>query len=135
MIKTTQKSFILYQNYKKIFSRLSMEQRGQLISAIFDYNEKGSIDVELDEVCDIAFLIIQDTLDRDREAYEEKCRKNLENAKKGGRPRKNFFDQNTDGISENPKKPYNDNENDNVNENKNDNVIDNGSGSVNDNET
>ena len=60
---------------------------------------------------------------RDRAAYAEKCEKNVENEKKGGRPKKTAaeaFAEKTERFFEKPKKPYNDNENGNDNENYND---------------
>ena len=36
----------------------------------------------------MAFSFIKTQLDRDREKYQARCEKNRENAKKGGRPKK-----------------------------------------------
>ncbi len=107
-----------------------MEQRGQLITAIFNYNEFGEGGIPLDPLCDMAFSLICDTLDRDRQAYEERCLKNKNNAKKGGRPKK------TDRFSNETQKPYNDNDNDiDIDiDIDNDNENENGSGDINDNE-
>ena len=92
----SQTSFILYQSYKNQFSLLSMEQRGQLITAIFNYNETSEAGLELDPLCAMAFSFIKDTLDRDTRSYEERCEKNRENGKKGGRPKKDLFLPKTD---------------------------------------
>ena len=134
------KSFVLYLNYKHQFDLLSLEQRGRLISAIFEYCESGSIITPLDPLCDMAFSMIQDTLDRDAEKYEAICARNAENGRLGGRPKKVkdgiFCEEKpkiTERFLEKPKKADNDNDNENENENVND--SDNGSGSGNDNDT
>jgi hypothetical protein len=105
-----------------------MEQRGQLITAIFNYNDCGQALIQLDPICEMAFSFICDALNRDIAEYEKKCAINRENGRKGGRPKK------TEKIERfycETEKPYNDNGNDNVNDNDNDNVIDNGSGNGN----
>ena len=83
------KSFIMYDSFRNMFERLSLEDRGALITAIFEYTATRSTGVELSDVAAMAFCCIKDTLDRDRATYEEKCRINSENGKKGGRPRSN----------------------------------------------
>ena len=115
-----------------------MEQRGQLISAIFEYCEDGDISTYLDPVCDMAFSMIKDTLDRDAEKYENIRKRNIQNGKSGGRPKKqNSLEKEvkTQWVFWEPKKADNGNVNVNDNVNDNDNVIDNGSGNdnVNDN--
>ena len=80
------KSFILYLNYKNQFDLLSYEQKGRLISAIFEYCGSGSVQTHLDPVCNMAFSTMKCTLDREAEKYEAICKRNAENGKKGGRP-------------------------------------------------
>ncbi len=102
-----------------------MEDRGKLITAIFEYSRVGSVSVELSPIVQMAFSIIRDTLDRDHEAYLEKCRRNAENAKKGGRPKKDMApdSEKTERFFSKPKKPDNDNDNDNDNDTDNGIVI------------
>ena len=140
-MKNDKKSFILYENYEKLFHLLPMEQRGLLITAIFEYERQQTVSVELSDAANMAFQCIKDTLDRDREAYEEKCKKQSENGKKGGRPSKATLSQKsqkTQCFFEKAKKADNDNGNDNENENENDidndTVNGNGIGNGNDNE-
>ncbi|MBE6706892.1 MAG: hypothetical protein E7577_04535 [Ruminococcaceae bacterium] len=132
MSQVEAKSFILYNNFWNVFALLSMEQRGELVTAIFEYERLGHLTAELSPYVAIAFAGIKDTLTRDRAAYAEKCEKNAANAKKGGRPKKTSteaFAQETERFFE---KPYNDNDNRNGNENDNKNntdiAIDSGSG-------
>ncbi len=80
-------SFLIYLDYQEQFELLTDEQAGQLIKAIIKYEKTGEI-VELDGMTKMAFSFIKTQLDRDREKYQAKCEKNRENAKKGGRPKK-----------------------------------------------
>lgn len=142
MDKTT---FILYGEYEEQFNMLNNEEKGELITAIFAYINRGEI-VELSNAAvKMAFSFIRNNLDRDGAKYEEKCAKNKENGKKGGRPTKqteptekeeskeekpNGFFENRTVISKTerlPQKPNgffeNPNENENDIDNDNDNDI------------
>ena len=135
------KSFVLYGNYETQFKLLSMEERGMLITAIFEYVNFGSLARELTPLVNMAFSFVKETLDRDRELYIEKCEKNSENGKKGGRPKKerktegysdtsekeDIFSAKTERFFEKPKKADNDNgiDIDNGIDNGNENEIDN----------
>ena len=59
-------SFILYLEQKQIFEMLTNEEAGQLIKAIFEYEDTGQI-VRLDRSLQIAFLPIKSALDRNKE--------------------------------------------------------------------
>ena len=89
MNHTKQTSFILYHDFEPMLQLLSMEQRGMLITAIFDYSVRGMKTEDLPDVVNMAFCCIQRALERDAIAYEEKCRINAENGKKGGAPKGN----------------------------------------------
>lgn len=136
-MKNEKRSFLLYENYEKLFGLLPMEQRGMLITAIFEYERQQLVSVTLSDAANMAFQCIKDTLDRDREAYLEKCKKQSENGKKGGRPSKATLPektQKTQWFSEKTKKADNDNDNENDNDNDIDNDIDNGNGNENEND-
>ena len=124
MMTDEKQSFILYHNFANQFALLSMEERGQLITALFEYSQTQRIQTSLSPLANMAFSCMKDTIDRDRDAYAERCRQNRENGKKGGRPRKSSFLPKTEGFFEKAKKP--DKDNDNENDNENDNGIDNG---------
>ena len=147
MTDSEKKSFIMYKSFRTMLLRMSMEERGKMITAIYEYVYDGKVSVELDAVVDMAFCAVKDTLDRDMESYAEKCRINSENGKKGGRPRKgveknesryegDFSSSKTERFFQKAKKADNDNDNDNGNDNDNDNVNGNGedNGNGNDNE-
>lgn len=137
MNKKETKSFILYCNFENQFKLLSLEERGILISAIFEYARERKFECELPPLVNMAFSLIKDTMDRDYEEYLERCEINAINGRKGGRPRKveesdePTFTPRTERYFEKPKKTYNDNCNGNNNENNNKNDSDSGSGNKN----
>lgn len=107
-------SFVLYTKYSEQLELLTMEQRGELITAIFEYM-KGN-DPNIDGVVAMAFSFIKTQLDADAEKYEEVCRKRAEAGKMGGRPKKQTKAKKANGFSEKQtkaKKADNDNEYDN----------------------
>ena len=76
------KSFILFTEYAEDLKDLSDEQFGQLMRAIFKYENSGSVSVELDAECAIAFKFIARDLDRAREKYTQAAK----NGQQGGAP-------------------------------------------------
>ena len=76
------KSFILFTEYAEDLKDLSDEQFGQLMRAIFEYENSGSVSVELDAECAIAFKFIARDLDRAREKYTQAAK----NGQQGGAP-------------------------------------------------
>ena len=118
-----QNSFLLYSDLETPFNFLSLEDRGLLITYIFQYVRLGDVDLaDASDLVKLAFSMIRVYLDRDREQYEEKCRINAENGKKGGRPRKTDAPdhdgretetEETDGLQTQAKKAYNNNNNNN----------------------
>lgn len=71
-------SFILYFEYKDYFEQLSVEERGELITAIFDYVVTGETK-KLKGASEMAFAFIRAQIQRDLDKYEERCRVNKEN--------------------------------------------------------
>ena len=125
---SSKKSFILHIDSLEILDKLSDEQAGQLIKAIYNYQLNGVVN-ELDILIEIAITPFLKQFDRDNEAYNKMVDKNKENGKKGGRPKKPKQTQEKPenpvgylGYEEKPKKADNDNVNDNGSVNKNDNV-------------
>ena len=104
-------SFLLYVNFGKQVRMLTMEERGELITAIFDHEEYGHAKGTLSPRVELVFSFIEDALERDRTAYEKRCEQNRENGKRGGRPRKNadesdrpFFGEKTERLSKEAEK-------------------------------
>lgn len=77
----------MYLDYEEQFNLLTDEQIGQLMRAIYQYEKTREVP-RLDGMLKMAFSFIKTQLDRDREKYKAKCEKNRENAKRGGRPKK-----------------------------------------------
>ena len=81
----SKKSFVLYNDMRTHIEKLSIEQRGQLLTAIFAHADGE--DYPLDVVTDMAFGFISDQMDRDSEKYTEKCQKRSDAGKKGSKIR------------------------------------------------
>jgi hypothetical protein len=79
-------AFLLYKNHAEIFEKLSDEQAGKLIKAIFEYERTG-IMPELEPLLDMAFTPIKQTIDIDAEKYAQKVEKRREAGSKGGKQR------------------------------------------------
>lgn len=89
---TEKNSFVMYVEYLKHIKKMSMEQRGELFTAILCY-AAGESGPELDAATDMAFSFIKDRMDRDNAAYMEKVQKRSEAGKLGGRPKANGFSE------------------------------------------
>ena len=87
-ILAEKKSLLLYYDYAQHFNFLSDEQVGKIIKAMLNYEIDG-VFPEFDEpIMQMTFSFIKSNLDRDMQKFLEKCEKNAENGKKGGRPPK-----------------------------------------------
>ena len=123
---TDKVSFILYSAYSKHFSRLSDEEAGKLIKAIFQYVENGTTP-ELPPCADVIFTFISEQLDRDlakwadiKKKRSEAVKKRWEKAKKSSGYKSMVCNTNdTVNENENVNENVNENENENVNENEN----------------
>lgn len=75
-------SFVLYTDQKAVIDKLSNEQAGQLIKAIYTYVDTGQLP-ELDITLDLVITPFVTTLDRDKKKYEEisKVRANASKSK------------------------------------------------------
>jgi DnaD/phage-associated family protein len=108
-------SFILYTEQKEVIDKLSDEQAGKLIKAIYKYVETEKMP-ELDKLLDIVIIPFKQNLDRNKEKYNKISEIRAKAGAKGGKQKKQ---KQTKEIN------CNDNVNDNVNENANVNVNDN----------
>lgn len=127
-------SFVLYTEQKAVLDKLTDEQAGKLIKAIYEYVEIGKMP-ELDNVLDLVITPFKTVLDKDKAKYEEVSKARAEAGSKGGKQNKqtesnknkskqkkqlqtkgsncdeydNEYDN--DSIKENIKKKYGENEN------------------------
>lgn len=74
-------TFIMRANYRNQFARLSLEERGELITAILDYTN-GLEPAFSSPLIEMAFSFIKDDLDYNYSQYAKKCRQNRENIAK-----------------------------------------------------
>ena len=81
---------------------LPIEERGKLITSIFDYSEGNDNTDSLSSSSLMAFEFIKDQLDRDAAKYQDKCDKNRANGKLGGRPKKQSDEEKTERFCEKP---------------------------------
>lgn len=105
MAENEKKSFILYYDQFSELEFLNMEERGEMISAIFRYSTENVIPEFDSRSMALIFKRFRDTLDRDRIKWENKCKVNKENGSKGGRPKTQNNPTKPNGFSENPTEP------------------------------
>lgn len=80
-------SFVLYTEQKAVINKLSDEQAGKLIKAIYEYVETGEMP-ELDTVLDLVITPFKTILDKDKAKYEEVSKARAEAGSKGGKQSK-----------------------------------------------
>ncbi len=111
---------IIDRKYEASFRRMSCENLASLILGLLEYANTGECQSEIGEAALPLFEVMKLDVQRDFDAYEEKCRINAENGKKGGRPRKQPLSEKTDGFLEEAEKgnnKYNNNNNNKYNNN------------------
>lgn len=95
------------QDLLPLVGHLPQDATGRLLMAILNYSA-FSVVPPMDGPEKWVWPAVKDRIDRDREAYSEKCARNKENGKRGGRPRKNQEEEPGDEpeeTEENPEKP------------------------------
>ena len=80
-------SFILYTEQKEIINKLSDEQAGKLLKAIYEYTSNGEIP-DLDLTLDIVFTQIRQTLDRNTNKWNQIKQRRSEAGKLGAKTKK-----------------------------------------------
>lgn len=76
-------SFVLYTDYRQHIELLSVNEKAQLLDALFKYADGE--EVELEGMALMAFSFIRAQMDRDNEKYEKTCQRRREAGAKGGR--------------------------------------------------
>lgn len=103
-------SFILFTEHYEYIKDLDMNQRGLLLTAIYEYENGDEIGVELDPVTKMVFKFIKTSLDVNAEKYDAIVAANKANGSKGGRPSKRKTQETqpvSDEDSEKDKNPKN----------------------------
>lgn len=104
-------SFILYTEQKAVIDKLTDEQAGKIIKAIYEYVETEKMP-KLDSMLDIIIIPFKQNLDRNREKYNKISEIRAKAGAKGGKQKKQM---------QTKESKCNDNDNENVNVNVNDN--------------
>lgn len=63
---------MVYFSLRPALKRLNMEEKGRLFDAILDYGQTGALP-ELEGVLGVCWDFIQPMIDKDAEAYRQKC--------------------------------------------------------------
>lgn len=93
----------LYDDYLEMWALFTNEEKGRLTDAMLRYSRYGELP-ELEGNERFVWPMIRSKIDRDQNAYRERCEKNRRNGKKGGRPpKKTAVATETDWFSEEPK--------------------------------
>ena len=117
------KSIILYLDSAEAIEYLTNEQTGILFKAVFRYARTGQKLESSDTALTALFTIFCAQIDRDHKKYEERCERNVANAKK--RHEKQHLDDQPPAIAcdrmpPHPNACHNDNNSDNDNKTDND---------------
>lgn len=104
-------SFILYTEQKAVIDKLTDEQAGKIIKAIYEYVETDKMP-QLDNILDLVITPFKLALDRNKAKYEQVSKVRAEAGAKGGKQKKQM---------QTKKSKCNDNDNENVNDNENNN--------------
>lgn len=126
---------LIYYKYRKLLEKLPREIQGDIFMASLLYDETGEISEFEDPAAQMLFSMMILDFDALRKSWDETCKKNSDNGKKGGRPKNPpVFEetQKTHRFFENPTKPTvtqkshkdkdNEKDNDQENEKGNDNT-------------
>lgn len=73
---------MIYKSFYKPISRLSDNQLGRLLRALFEYNIKG--DITVDDDIEMAFEFFRNQFEIDKAKYLKVIEKNRENGRRGG---------------------------------------------------
>ena len=84
----TIKDGFIYYDLEDQTSILTDEQLGRLLRAMFAYEKRGQEpDFKKEPILSTCFNFVKVILDVNTRKYVERCKKNAENGKKGGRPK------------------------------------------------
>lgn len=75
------KSFVLYHDYWEFLKLMTDEEVGRFIRAVYMYDREQILPKNLDPKTEMAFAMIKDRLDGDRQKYEKICKRNSEVAR------------------------------------------------------
>ena len=132
------KSFIMYMDQLRLINKLSDEEAGKLLKAVYEYQATGEM-AELPPAADMLFSVICNQLDRDNEKWARTVERRAEAGRNGGKAKAENSQlanaskskqmlanaskskQTLANVADNDNDNDNENDNDNGNENENDN--------------
>lgn len=79
------KSFLVYFDWEEPFGCMTDEELGMIFRAMLRFAKNGELPEFENKTLYMVFSFVKNAIERDMAAYEEKCRKNAENGKKGGK--------------------------------------------------
>ena len=85
-VMADKKSFVMYRSWGAAIEKMSDEQAGKLIKAIYSLQENPEASTD-DPAIEFVFEIIKEKMIEDTEAYEATCRRRSEAGKKGNEAR------------------------------------------------
>lgn len=88
MIKHTMPGFMTYREIALIYAALDDETAGKVIKAVCEYYCFGLETEGFDGRAAHIYETMVTKMDSDQSKYDNKCKANAENGKKGGRPKK-----------------------------------------------
>ena len=113
MKESQNKSFVLYTDYAKHIALLTNEEAGELLKALFEYVEFKK-QPNFSGAIMMCFSFIADQIARDKEKYQDVCKKRAEAGRKGGKQKQaNLANAKNETLC---KSNIADNDNDNDNE-------------------
>ncbi len=80
------KSFVMYMSWAKAISKMTDEQAGQLLKAVYEYQTNPDACPE-DAGADLVFEIVKERLDEDNMKYQKTCDSRAEAGRKGNEKR------------------------------------------------
>lgn len=95
-------TFLMCKDWEKHMALLTMEQRGQLLTAIFAYQARGELP-QGDPMVQLTFSFMRSFFEESEARYDARVQANQQNGAKGGRPRKGDNPENPLGFSETQK--------------------------------
>lgn len=102
-------SFVLYNDWAEQLNKLTLEQRGVLITNVFSYSQGAEL-MEMDAVTDMLFSMICAQIDRDAKSWEQKKERRKAAGSAGGRAsgasRKNAPEENGNSDGEDAKQTF-----------------------------
>ena len=102
-------SFVLYNDWAEQLNKLTLAQRGVLITNVFAYNQGAEL-MEMDAVTDMLFSMICAQIDRDTKSWEQKKERRKAAGAAGGRAsgaaRKTVPEENGNSDGEDAKQSF-----------------------------